>query len=117
MAATDDAEYEPLGNGESSGNLWPDSLDAGESVAGGIVGLEMNCGQYDNAIVVLDDAGDVTMLRVPSRIGGEILDANVPPGKRLKVEKSDELKSFQTDDGDEQEYHPITVGLLKGGDN
>lgn len=117
MAKAEDSEFEELGNDGSTGSLQPESVDPGDHVKGEIQSILMNVGQYNKgAVVLVDGDGEVRTVRVTKSVGYSLLDEDLDPGVRIKIERSTDEESFTDDSGEEQTYNPLTVGVARSND-
>lgn len=95
---------------------WID-VEAGESVAGEIRAIKPNCGQYDTTVIELARGlGDLVAMWSNGQIDTALEANEIGEGDVVKIEHTEETRSFTTEDGDEREYDVWNVYVKEGDD-
>lgn len=104
-------ELEPVNNpdSEDSDKL---SLEPGDAVVVELRAIEQNVGEFKNSrLHVTTDAGDgeFRWMWSNSQIDKKLAAADAGPGDVVGIKKSDEMVSFENDDGEKIEYYEFEV--------
>lgn len=110
--SVDDFEVvEPAGRDDDDDDVPTISLDAGQQFVGQVRHVEPDKGYHGLLHLTLDDGRLATYWR-NGTVKSRMKEAGVQPGDWLLVRKTEEVRSFTDDDGEEQSYHVHEVGVI-----
>ena len=106
---------EPETDSQDYESEWID-IEPGEEVVGEIRAIKPNCGQYDTTVIELARGlGDIVAMWSNGQIDTTLETNEIGEGDVVKIEHTEETRSFTTEDGDEREYDVWNV-YTKGDD-
>lgn len=88
-------------------------LEQGEDLTGIVLEDDSDAGDYNGRSVVRADDGEVVPFWHNGQTRRAFSNASVTPGSEVQIIRTNEVRSFENDDGETVEYDVFTVGVAE----
>lgn len=112
--APEDFDMVELDDDQSGGDVETVRLEPGEELIASVRHIERDVGRYGNSVLHLTrPSGEPIKYWSNATIDRRLEAADVGPGDRVLIRKSEDSYTFTDDDGEEQTAHEFEVGVKK----